>query len=77
MATTAGSADSGSHEGQYGGLELCRRLRAAPETEHIPIVLHTAATAPTDQSLYNCVCSKPAERSALLLVIRTLLMVRP
>ena len=59
------------------GLELCRRLRAAPETNHIPIVLHTAATAPTDQSLYNCVCSKPAERSALLLVIRTLLMVRP
>jgi PleD family two-component response regulator len=56
------------------GFDLCRRLRAHPETDHIPIVLHTAAPAPTEASLYDCVCSKPAERSALLLVIRTLLL---
>jgi PleD family two-component response regulator len=63
--------------GNMRGLELCRQLRAHPETEHIPIVLHTTAAAPEEAGLYNCVCAKPVDSAALLLLVRTLLMVRP
>jgi PleD family two-component response regulator len=59
------------------GFGLCRRMRTHPETERIPIVLHTAAPAPTETRLFDCICVKPAERSVLLLAIRTLLMSRP
>lgn len=59
------------------GVALCRQLRAHPETERLPIVLHTARSIPADTGWYDCVCAKPAERSALLLVVRTLLMERP
>jgi PleD family two-component response regulator len=58
------------------GLELCRQLRAHPETDDIPIVLHTALAVPEEAGLYNCICAKPVESRALLLLVRTLLMVR-
>jgi DNA-binding response OmpR family regulator len=60
------------------GLALCKQLRANPETERLPILLHTATALPaTEGGLYDCVCAKPAQLRALLLVIRTLLMERP
>jgi PleD family two-component response regulator len=59
------------------GLELCRQLRSHPETDHIPIVLHTAVPAPEEPGLYNCICARPVDSGALLLLVRTLLMVRP
>jgi len=59
------------------GYELCKQLRTHPETERVPIVLHTTGALPADQGLYNCVCAKPADGGALLLAIRTLLMDRP
>jgi PleD family two-component response regulator len=63
--------------GSMGGYQLCKQLRTHPETERVPIVLHTMAPVPTDKGLYDCVCAKPADRSILLLAIRTLLMARP
>jgi chemotaxis family two-component system response regulator PixH len=62
---------------RMAGYELCKQLRTHPETERVPIVLHTTAPVPADKGWYDCVCSKPADRSVLLLAIRTLLMVRP
>jgi PleD family two-component response regulator len=59
------------------GLELCRQLRAHPETDDIPIVLHTALAVPEEAGLYDCICAKPVESRTLLLLVRTLLMVRP
>lgn len=63
--------------GRMAGYELCRKLRTHPETECVPIILHTRGDLPEDKSLYNCVCAKPADGSALLLAIRMLLMARP
>lgn len=60
-----------------GGYQLCPQLRSHPETERIPIVFHTTLSPPAEKGLYDCICAKPAERSILLLAIRTLLMAGP
>jgi len=63
---------------RMAGYELCKQVRTHPETERVPIILHTTASVPAeDAGSYDCVCAKPADRSVLLLAIRTLLMSRP
>ena len=62
--------------GRMTGYELCKQLRTHPETERVPIILHTRGELPEDNALYDCVCVKPADGSALLLAIRMLLMAR-
>jgi PleD family two-component response regulator len=61
---------------RMAGYDLCKQLRTHPETERVPIVLHTTASVHADKGLYDCACAKPADRSVLLLAIRTLLMAR-
>ena len=39
------------------GFDLCRQVRKHPETERIPIVLHTATAAGEPQGLYDCLCA--------------------
>jgi len=63
--------------GHMAGYKLCKQLRSNPETERVPIVLHTTGDLPEDRGSYDCVCAKPVDGSVLLLAIRTLLMTRP
>ena len=58
------------------GGELCKKVRAHPETCRIPIILHTAA-AQLPEEVGNCVCAKPTDPRALVEAVRTLLMARP
>jgi CheY-like chemotaxis protein len=55
------------------GLDLCRHLRASPQTQGIPIILHTAQGIVVDPRLYNRLIQKPAELEAVAEQIRSLL----
>jgi two-component system phosphate regulon response regulator PhoB len=39
------------------GLELCRQLRAHPETSHVPLIMLTAHTVAADLEAFRAVCA--------------------
>ena len=47
------------------GLELCRALQAAPDTNKIPVVLMTAGRPPTDDCRAAATLAKPFDLTAL------------
>lgn len=55
------------------GLELCKRLRAHPDTRHIPIILYTALSLPAHSELYDRLFLKPTDLDILAREIRTML----
>ncbi len=63
---------------KMGGLEACRRLRALPETAHIPILMVTTRGEPENveagwESGCNDYVTKPIDTMELLLKVRSLL----
>ena len=60
-----------------GGLELCRILKAAPATAHIPIVLMSAAHAKTSTCAgADAIIAKPFDLDALSALVERLLSAR-
>lgn len=59
------------------GADFCRRLRARPATQAIPVILYSALAEPPDASLYDRIYKKPAEFAALGQDIRGLLTPHP
>jgi two-component system phosphate regulon response regulator PhoB len=56
------------------GLELCRTLRARPDTRNIPIILHSGWDISQElPTLFDRLVSKPADLDALATLIRSLL----
>jgi CheY-like chemotaxis protein len=58
------------------GLALCQRLRQHRATQHIPIILHTAAqitSLPQNSRLYDRVFTKPGDVLDLVYEVRQLL----
>ncbi len=63
---------------EMNGIEVCLRLRAMPQTEHIPIIMFTAAAQGADKRAgfaagVTDYLSKPTPPSVLLTRIRELL----
>ena len=57
------------------GPELCRRVRASPDTKNIPIILLTAAPRelPSTNKLWDAMLTKPAKIDALLALAKDLI----
>lgn len=63
------------------GLETCRRLKAGPETTHIPVIMITALTDPADrvrglEAGADDFLSKPIDDVALLARVRSLIRLK-
>lgn len=58
------------------GLQLCKSLRARSETRHIPIILYSAFTLPSQSTNYDRAFVKPTDPTVLACEIRSLLCVR-
>jgi CheY-like chemotaxis protein len=53
-----------------GGAELCRRLRAQPDPERVPILVHTAVSLPAnDGNAWNACLQKPVPMQLFLTMV--------
>src|SRR5690349_7599675 len=60
------------------GFEVCRRIKAAPETTHLPVVMITALDQPADRVLAleagaDEFVSKPFEPAGFMALVRSLI----
>ncbi len=59
---------------QINGLELCRRIRRAPATQAVPVILMSAAPVPkTDEPLCSAFLAKPFDLLRLIDLVETVL----